>query len=342
MAKRHRLLQRTPVRDSVREFVSYLEHIDINTKRIAEVADDWADDTFELPQWRAPVFPDETDADTTVDDVIDFVFVGNCLNFAFRQFDDGEKFLAEYDGTEYAGAFGMWACLKRAYDEGQRVLDGRYLATLSEADAHDLFRSSNGRKIPLLEDRVRILRSVGTRLTEAYDGRFRTLVTEASPYLFDDGDGIVDRLVAGFPSFDDSSVVTTAGEQQTIHFHKRAQLAPAMAYGRFHGTEAFDIRDPGSFTVFADYNLPNVLRGLGVLEYDSELAEQVDSRTLVEAGSRAEVEIRAATIEASDRLLSELDARRSSAVYAPHLDYKLFTYRDAVSTPPHRTKTPYY
>lgn len=332
----------TPVRRSISDAVASLSSVSINDERIADVAQAWETEQFELPTWRAPVFPGEGAAGTAPEDVIDFLFVGNSINFAFRDFETGEKFVATYDGTDWHGAFGMWACLKRAYDQDIPILSGEYLSSLTDSEAESLFAPADGNQIPMLARRVEILRGIGEQLIGGYDGRFHKFLEDCPSRLFADGSGIVDRLVAEFPSFADVARIEENGEHTAVLFHKRAQLAPAMVWGRFQNRGEFGVVDPGGFTVFADYNLPNVLRHLGVLEYGASLRSRIDEGSRLVAGNRPEVEIRIATIEASDRLMEAVNRRRESPVYAPHLDYKLFSMRDAPETPVHMTRTTAY
>jgi hypothetical protein len=310
---------------------------------IEDLAKKIADEEFPLPEWRAPVFPDKEEPEVTNHDVINFLFVGNAINFQFRDYETGEKFTAEYDGTEWSGAFGMWACLKREFEENPAILTGEALAGLSREDVDRLFASSNGIEMPMLGERHQILKDVGRRLSKCYQGKFSNLVETAEPKLVADGDGIVDRLTSEFPSFRDSAVVELSNHKHLeVMFWKRAQLAPGMAYGRFQGSSAFDLRDPGAFTVFVDYNLPNVLRGFDILEYSDELANRINNRQMLKSGSREEVEIRAATIHVADRLIEEVNTERNIPIYGPHMDYKLFTMRDDISTPVHLTRTTAY
>jgi hypothetical protein len=55
-------------------------------------------------------------------------------------------------------------------------------------------------------------------------------------------------------------------------------------------------------TAAADYQLPKVLRAIGFVHYSEELAARVDNGELIEAGSEAELAIRAITILACDVL----------------------------------------
>lgn len=342
MAKTHRLLEPTPVRTSVRAAVDGLELVEIDSSAVAALAAEWVEASFELPDWRAPVFLDESDPNVTRRDLVDFFFVGNAINFAFRDFETGEKFVAEYDSEQWAGAFGMWACLKRAHDDGVPVLSPQFLSGLSSDEFDEIFQPAGDTEIPLRERRLQVLRAIGENALADCDGRFHAVVEDSSRRLYDDGDGIVDRIVRIFPSFRDESTLAAGRESVDVRFDKRAQLLPAMLYGRFGDAPRTVVEDPAAFTVFADYNLPNVLRSEGVLNYDDELARRIDDGEVLRSGERAEVEIRVATVAAADRLLTRLDERRRRPVYGPHLDYKLFTHRDTVSTPPHRSETTAY
>lgn len=146
----------------------------------------------------------------------------------------------------------------------------------------------------------------------------------------------------GISSFVDEHRLQTPFGTHIVRFDKRSQLAPAMLYGRFQESSHFVLTDPESFTVFADYNLPNVLRHLEVLEYEDQLASSVDSGEVLVSGSQEEVELRVATVAAADRLMQSINNSRETAIYGPHMDYKLFSVRDLVDSPVHKVKTMNY
>ena len=52
----------------------------------------------------------------------------------------------------------------------------------------------------------------------------------------------------------------------------------------------------------SDYKIPQILRGLGILEYLDELEILVDNKKVLGPNSRFEVEIRAATIVAINKI----------------------------------------
>jgi hypothetical protein len=66
--------------------------------------------------------------------------------------------------------------------------------------------------------------------------------------------------------------------------------------------------------MFADYRVPVVLRSMGILIYEPNLARKVDQHNfstadIVQAGSAEEVDIRACTVQAVERMRAALEAR---------------------------------
>jgi hypothetical protein len=107
--------------------------------------------------------------------------------------------------------------------------------------------------------------------------------------------------------------------------------------------------------MFADYRVPVVLREAGVLRYAPALARAVDARQELGAGGRQEVEVRAATIVAVERLRGALQRRlaveegrggaAAAALSSVKLDWWLWEQgeRDRqLHRPHHRTLTAYY
>ena len=133
-------------------------------------------------------------------------------------------------------------------------------------------------------------------------------------------------------------------EGRQVAFYKRAQLAAGMLYQAYagQGWGAFD--DMDALTVYADYKLPQILRKLGILVYDEALANLVDSQTPLPAGSRMEVEIRAATVWAGE-LIRQALLPRAPGLTACHVDYWLWEagqQKSPAGLPYHRTLTTAY
>jgi hypothetical protein len=305
----------------------------LDDNRVRTLAQQLAGEVLVAPSWREAVFPRD-DSETFVD----FIGVGNAINFAFTAFDTHESFSVEYADTNWRGAFAMWACLARALERRPGMLRGAYLAQLSLSDVEEIFTSTV--PIPLVEERWKILKEVGSILDSTYDGYFHNLFSRASFSAFG-GNGVVDRLLEHFPSFRDESVHHETGA--ILRFAKRAQLMAMMYQGRALSSAKLprlsDGRDLGPI---ADYSVPRSLRSLGVLKYAPELEEKVRSRQVIEKGSLEEQEIRAQTVHAQVALLKEMQERHNSRVSALNLDYKLWMLGRKATEPHHLTITTAY
>lgn len=313
-----------PVLPSTRYLIDTAKFVRIDDEALNRLADTLGIGELIIPKWDIPVY-----VSGTMEDVIDFVFLENSINFAFTDFVTGAKYCTEYLGTEWKGSYGMLAALKKAIDSGVPLLDGAYLRDISFEEMRSIFTDS----IPMLKERWEIFREVGGVLCDRYGGHFHNLYAAANGRLFNNGKGLVELLTADFPSFDDSGVI----DGHAVRFDKRAQLAPAILQGKYQETPLFE--DIDKLTIFADYVLPKGLRDHGVLVYAPELATAVDKGEMIPAWSRKEMEIRAATVHAADRIMGRINAAREDPITILHLDYALWSSSRKTPGRHHLTKT---
>jgi hypothetical protein len=318
------------VLESTRFLIESPKNVFINKEKLEELAKRLANEELRIPDWNMPTLLEGKSKE-----VIDFFFLGNTINFAYVNFETKEKFSVDYQGKTWIGAMAMWACLKKAYEnEFPYLLEGDFLRDISVWEFEYIFKGSI--RIPLFEERLAIFCEVGKVLCNHYEGHFYNLVEQSDHRLFNNGNGLVERLTKGFPSFDDSVVY----EGKLARFDKRAQLAPAMLYGRFRNQGEFVVQDINKLTVFADYSVPKTLRGLEILVYEKSLAEKVDNQVLIPKHSLEELEIRASTIHASQMLIDKInEIKGQKAVNALHIDYKLWWESRNFSAPHHLTRT---
>ncbi len=90
-----------------------------------------------------------------------------------------------------------------------------------------------------------------------------------------------------------------------VSFYKRAQITPADLARRVR-PNLFD--DLQRLTAFADNLIPHTLRMLGVITLDEDLAAAIDAGVLLDPGSPAEIEIRAAGVVCVERLAATIGA----------------------------------
>jgi len=321
-----------PVLESTRLLIESPRYVHINEAIISQTAHKFAQEELELPKWDAPVYPKKNNKQ-----LIDFVLLANSINFAFTDFDTKNKFSANYNGIEYRGAFGMLACLKKALDRNIPILDAEYLKKININEMQNIFQGNI--RIPMFIERLNIFKEVGRVLSKKHDSHFHNLVEKSNNLLFNNGKGLVETLVNDFNSFNDS----VGYKRKKIIFNKRAQLAPAILYARFKNKGDFQVNDINKLTVFADYVLPKGLRDLGILNYAYSLAKKIDLQELIPKESRQELEIRASTIHASDRLINQINSirefKKQKKINALNIDYKLWKESRKGGSPHHLTKT---
>ena len=322
-------MSENPVLESTKFLIENPKYVNINFDVLKKVAKKFSQENFTIAEQKFPIYPQKNNREA-----IDFLLLAASINFAFTDFKSKMKFKKNYKGTSWRGYFGMMACLKKAFDTGKPLAEGEYLRKISKNEMRELF--SGNIEIPMLNERWNIFREVGKVLYNKYNGHFYNLAEVSGNRLFNNGEGMVERLVSDFPSFDDS---WEHGRKKAI-FNKRAQLVCATLYLNFNGQKPFRFEDINKLTVFADYVLPKGLRDLGIISYNDSLAKRIDKQKLIEAGSREELEIRAATVHAADLLIKEINKyRNNDKINALHLDFKLWSESRVTKGYHHLTKT---
>jgi len=321
------MVTKTPknlVLESLQLVLKHPQHVSIDQERLEKLTETLAQDLEETrgSHWSTdcPINLQGLDQDQR----LAFLFVFNAISFSYW----GEpKWSIPYQGKTFErGTWSMIAALHRAVEEGTPLLDPGYLTNIEDEQLEAILRGTT--TIPLLKERVAILREVGRTVQERYQGNFLGVV-EAS-----EGDALrlVEVLVDHFPNFQDTAQYGT----HNVHFRKRAQLLVSDV-SQIGGDS---LKNSDQLTACADYILPMVLRYHGVLRYSSELSAKVDNRIELPKGSAEEVEIRANTIAAVEAMKRTLENRFT----AMQINDALWLMGDTI--PPtehhHRTRTTAY
>jgi hypothetical protein len=219
----------------------------------------------------------------------------------------------------WGGHTGYWELAVRLRDVFQgddSLADPARLAKLTSARLGELLGP-----MPMLEQRAQALRELGRRGLDGLVGKTAAATARA--------------LAESLASYAD--VVEYDGRD--VPFLKRAQIVPAD----LHGAGLVSFPDLADLTCFADYKLPQLLRHFGALEYSEPLRRRVDGYEELTAGEPMEVEIRAATVVAVERLRDAL-ARRGRQVCAMEVDWILWDLSHHVKLPRpyHRVRTIFY
>jgi hypothetical protein len=267
-------------------------------------------------------------------ETISYLLVLDSLNFCFWPASEKSRWEITWGSRSLSGYFALAASLTRAMNSGIPITRAEYLAGLSFQALREILGGRG--ELQLIEDRVKILNELGHVLIESYDGEASGLVEAAGG----SAEKLVRSLAETLSSFRDVAVY----QDQRVYFYKRAQIFCADIYGAFEGTSWGRFEDIDVLTAFADYKLPQVLRHLGIMHYDEALAERIDRKIPLEAGSPEEVEIRANTISAVDTIREEL-ARLGRPLRAFEVDWILWNLgqrADFKERPHHRTVTIFY
>jgi hypothetical protein len=321
------------VLDSLRPAIEASRHVRTDLTRIAEVASWMAYEELPFPQFGLPFGLDQDR-----DQAVDFELVSTSINTAFTDFATSVKFQTEYQGRNWSDSQALTACLKRALDRGIPVLDGRYLARVTRTELASIFAGNI--ELPMLDEKLKVLNDVGTVLEQRYSGSFHNFVASCAPRLYDGGRGLVDRLVAEFPRFND----VNRYDGHEIKLYKLAQLGYWGLHAGLKSKGGFPIDDIGSMTAFADYIVPVALRVMGILVYSPQLDETIRTRQLIRRDSEEEIEIRAHMLYATALLTEDINALRPPElrVIIPQLDARLWLNYHTTHWPHHLTRTIMY
>lgn len=337
----------SPVLDSLRPVIEHSRDVRTNLERIVEVTGWMAYEELPLPDFALPFGIGVGDAN----EAIDFVLVANSIDTAFTDFSTHEKFQVDYGGQHWSDSEAEFACLKRAMDAGSPILDGKFLAKITRDELNRIFTGNI--EMPMLDEKLVVLHQVGAVLVEKYGGHFHNFVHACSPRLYDNGNGLIDRMVKEFPRFNDVS--TYDGHE--IKIYKLAQLGIWMLYCTLRKSSKFRLDDPEKMTAFADYIVPVALRLLGITSYSKDLEHALNTYQLIPRDSPREIEIRAHCLYATALLTEEINKRRAlpmrpsslsarsgsaPPVIIPQIDARLWTHYHTTTWPHHLTKTIMY
>jgi hypothetical protein len=328
-----------PVLPSVEQVVAHSHSVLFHQDKIAPAITRWGHTAHPSQSWQHPChFFDGTER------TLRWIFTLDVLNHCFWPDPGKPAWSVLYKGEAFSGYWGLAAALKRGLEQGIPITDPQFLADISEAGLAEILSLQGPRhhgphfpnEVPMLPERLKNLREAGSIILSELGGDITNLFQAAS--------GSAERLacliVSHFPSFRDEA----SYKGQRVYFWKRAQIFVSDVFAAFGGKDWGRFEDIDRLTAFADYKLPQVLRELGVLTYRPELAARIAAMELLEAGSQEEVEIRAMTLWAVERIKEEF-RRRGKNLTSPQIDnwlWGLGQRDDFRKEPYHRCRTIFY
>ncbi|XP_031638934.1 queuosine salvage protein isoform X2 [Contarinia nasturtii] len=216
---------------------------------------------------------------------IEWIFLIDTLNFCFWTPGNATKWKV----CGETGYFALCAAIRAAINRGIDITNANYYSKITIEELSDILRGDdNETKVPLLEERLKCLHEVGTILIEKFDAKFESCLIEA-----DHSARRLLRIVTDeFPCYRDEAEWNGIG----ISIYKRAQILIGDLWAFFGGQGDGFFEDIEYITMFADYRVPQVLVYFGAMTYDDHLMKLLQEDTILENGSKEEVEIRGTTI----------------------------------------------
>lgn len=289
-----------------------LDNVFVNKKKLRGLTGRMKKEELKIPAWAVPNVQPPIDCKPV--EWIDFICWINTVNFAFTNFEKPyNKFTIEYpEGTFQRGAFALEASFLRAHKEVIPVFDAKYMSKISLEDVKYIFRPiDEEHKIPMIQERWKIFHEIGRVLLKKYKGSWAKLFIESSWRAFNNGNGIVEQLVANFSSFRDERFY----KGYHLKFNKRAQLLVMMYRGRAvnSGGRMPEIKDIEDIGPIADYDVPKALKFLGVLEYSPEMEKAIQNHEVIQPGDPREVENRLAMSYVMKKICDEVRVSMAQA-----------------------------
>ena len=236
-------------------------------------------------------------------------------------------------GVEYEHVAGGW---RRAIERDARAVSAERLRVMTGEELRNILGWP--RPLPNEEERARLVREVGEGLATAFGGSCVELVRSANG----SATKLVDIVLMHFPGFHDATIYR--GRQ--VFFYKRAQIFVGDIWGAFGGVGLGKFHDINELTMFADYRVPVILREHGILRYDADLLRKIVAKEEIAANSEEEIEIRACTVSAVEKIRDAFELRHGERVSSIVIDWLLWEQgearRDTSEEPHHRTLTIFY
>lgn len=312
------MLENNPFIKSLEVIWKNPKYVFINEDKLEFWAANLAQEKLDIPDWQIKfVLPKASD-----ERFVEFIGWTTSVNFCFTNFfPPYKKYTIEFPKNKiWTGSMALSAVFMRNFGNTDFYLTN-FMRNLTFNQARKIFQGIH--PLPLLEERVGILREIGENLSKFFDGKFINLFEEGN-WEFKK---IVYLLVEKFPSFRDESFHIPSGT--FLKFYKRAQLINLIYQGRaLNSNRKLPLlKDANDIGPIADYQVPKALHYLGILNYHPKLEKEIQTRMIIPKDSLKEQELRAQMSLAMIKLLEKINKRRKAKnqINMIALDYKIWS-----------------
>lgn len=215
--------------------------------------------------------------DLNIDFIINFLLVFTSINYSFW---GDPKWTIETDDGLKDGSDALLYCLLN-YAKNNNSTD---FSKLTKKEFISILKGNI--KIPLFEERYNTIVNISNIVNNNMNGNFYNSIKNITidTQLFN-------LIINNFSCFNDERTY----KDKTIHFYKLAQLLTSDILHIRSNIEKIEV-DYSHLLGCADYKIPQIMRALGIIEYNDELSLLVDNKQELCVSSLYEVEIRASMI----------------------------------------------
>ncbi len=225
--------------------------------------------------------------DLPTETIINFLLVYDAIDFSF--WGEPKWEINTINGKESGSIALLYAILK--YVKDNNTTD---FSNITKDEFREILKGNV--EIPLFEERYKIITNVSKIVNEKMNKNFYEFIKNITNDI-----ELFDVIIKYFQNFKDERIYNG----KPIYLYKLAQLLTSDILHIRKLKEHIKV-DYSHLVGCADYKIPQVMRGLGILEYSDELADIIDSKKEIEVNSEYEVEIRANMIIAIDLIKKRL------------------------------------
>ena len=226
--------------------------------------------------------------DLPTETIINFLLVYEAIDFSF--WGNPKWTIDTENGKEDGSIALLYAILK--YVKERNTTD---FSNITKDGFREILKGNV--EIPLFEERYHIIRDVSKIVNENMNGNFYEFIKGITIDM-----ELFNIIIKYFPNFKDERKY----REKTIYFYKLAQLLTSDILHIRELKENIKV-DYSHLVGCSDYKIPQVMRGLGILEYSDKLSNIIDNKKEIEVNSEYEVEIRANMLVAIDLIKKKLE-----------------------------------
>jgi len=260
------------------------------------------------------------------EELINFLLIYHTMGFCYW----GEpKWEVNYEHSKYDGAYGLICALTKEIEKNKLFLDFKYLSALTYEEFGRIL--SGNIEIPLIKERYNCLIEVSKIVNQKMNNNFY----EYTKHMNNDIE-LTNFLIDNFPSFVD----VCEYKKKDIYYYKRAQLLVSDILHIKHEQLGVNV-EYSNLIGCADYKIPQVLRDLQIVEYDTKLSELVDNKIPIDKGSIYEIEIRSTMLVVIDYIKNK-SQNKYNAININDCLWIQGQDKNNIKRPYHRTRTTAY